>query len=121
VSNVAGFLLSLWAIRPLSAVLACGDRYGVVAAGAGVRVVGEDGTRAVQLADQAGGVSRGSDVYRAGLVHRAAVGEEDGQSGQVRQDLVFTGVGVSRLSGAGRCRAGVAAAAPVGGLAVGPC
>ena len=113
------------AIRPLSAVLACGDRDGVVAAGAdgaGVRVVGEDGTRAAQLVDQAiSGVSRGSDVYRAGFVHRATVGEEDGQSGQVRQDLVFTDVGVFRLSGAGRGGAGVAVTAPVGGLAVGPC
>jgi hypothetical protein len=108
----------------VSAVPAHGDRDGVVATGADgqrVRVVGEDDTRGPQLVDQASGLGRGGELPGAVAVRRAAAGKKDGDSGQVGQDLVFTDVGVSRLSGAGRGGAGVAVAAPVGGLAVRPC
>lgn len=112
------------AIRLLAVGLACGDRGGVVVAvgadSAGVRVVGEDGAAAAQLVDQVSGVSRGSDVDCAGIVHRALVGEEDGQGGQVRQDLVFTDVSVLHSAGTWSGGDGVAVAASVGGLAVGP-
>ena len=47
-------------------------------------------------------------------------GEEDGERGQVREDLVFADVGVLRPVRVRASDAGVAVAAPVGGPAIGP-
>src|SRR6266704_556742 len=107
----------------VSAVPAHGDRDGVVVTGADgqrVRVVGEDDTRGPQLVDQASGLGGGGELPGAVAVRLAAAGEKDGDSGQVGQDLVLAHVGVlgpTRFRAGG---AGVAVAAPVGGLAVGP-
>ena len=45
---------------------------------------------------------------------------KDGDGGQVREDLIFTDVGVLRPGQLGAGGAGVAVTAPVGGLAIGP-
>ena len=93
------------------------------AQGTAVRVVGEDGAVGAELVDQ------GCCAVRAGQLRRAAVrpggfaggaGEQDGDGGQVREDLVLSHVGVRGASGFWAGSAGVAVAAPVGGLAVGP-
>jgi hypothetical protein len=103
-----------------------GDRRCVVTAGAqgpAGRVVGQDGAVGAQLVDQrgrAGGAGQlsGSAARPAGFA--GITGEQDGDSGQVREDLVLADIAVLRPAGIRAGGAGVAVAAPVGGLAVRP-
>ena len=102
------------------------DRRRVVPPGAErsvVRVIGDDNAVGAQLVDQHGRTSGAGHLGngaapRSGFPGRA--GEQDGKGGQVREDLVFADVGVRGPSRFLACGAGVAVAAPVGGLAVGP-
>jgi len=110
----------------VSGVLADDDRRRVVAAGVqgpAIRVVSEDDAIGAQPVDQHGPVRgaghlSGSAAVRSGYPGRR--GEQDGEGGQVRQDLVLADIGVLRPRGIGDGRAGVPVAAPVGGPAVGP-
>src|SRR5690242_11809472 len=116
------FLPSRAVVLVVSAVLAYGDRRNVSVAGAdgpGVRVVGEGDARRPQLVDQARCLTGSGDLHGAAGWRLIAL-DEDGQRGQVRQDLVLPDVGVLGPAGSRAGRAGVAVAAPVGGLAVGP-
>src|SRR6185437_106833 len=110
----------------VSGVLSDDDRRRVVAVGAqgpAGRFVGEDGAAGAELVDQ------GCGTVRAGQLRQAAVcpvrfpggdGEQDGDGGQVREDLVLPHVGVRGSSRFWAGSAGVAVAAPVSGLAIGP-
>jgi hypothetical protein len=91
-----------------------GDR-AVVAAADGVRigVVGEGDACGPQLVDQVRGLAGCVDLCCVGVFWRAAARQEDGQGGQVRQDLVFPDVGVPGPSRVWAGGAGVAMAAPV--------
>ena len=80
-------------------------------------------TLSTQLVDQPGCVVRSGQLgCTAAPAARfpCRAGEQDADRGQVRQDLVFADVGVPRSARAWAGGAGVAVAAPVGGLAVGP-
>ena len=97
-----------------SAVAADGDRDGVAAASADglrVRVVGDGDTVVPQLADQARDLSGGGDLHDAVVVLSLVPGEDDGQGGQVREDLVLADIGVPGPAGFG----GVAALVWPGG------
>ena len=88
-----------------------------------VRVLGEDDADGAQLVDQVCRNRRSGHLGRtavpaAGFPGR--VGEQDADSGQVRKDLVLAQVGVPGPSWFWADGSGVAVAAPVGGLAVGP-
>src|SRR5580658_9885900 len=88
-----------------------------------VRVIGEDDAADAELVDQVCCTVRAGHLAGTGV--RAAqfadaAGEQDGDGGQVRQDLVLAHVGVRWSSRFWAGGAGVAVAAPVGGLAVGP-
>lgn len=84
-----------------------GDGRRVVAAsaqGLAVWVVGEDGAVRAKLVDQ------GCCIVRAGQLRQAAVPasrspgracEQDGEGGQVRQDLVLADIGVLGRAGSG--------------------
>ena len=124
--SLGGPPLSVLARVSVSGVLADDDRRRVVAAGVqgpAIRVVSEDDAIGAQPVDQHGPVRRaghlsGSAALRSGYPGRR--GEQDGDSGQVRQDLVLADIGVLRPRGIGDGRAGVPVAAPVGGPAIGP-
>src|SRR5512146_825876 len=86
---LSAFLPSRAVVLVVSAVLAYGDCRDVSVAGAegpGVRVVGEDDARSPQLVDQARCLTGCDDLHGAARWRLIAV-EEDGQGGQVRQDL----------------------------------
>ena len=123
VGALAAFLFLLfWAVvLVVSAILAYGDRHAVAGAdGPGVRVVGKGDACSPQLVDQACCLTWGGDLHGAGRQRLTVAAEEDGQGGQVRQDLVLTDISVLRPAWFRAGGAGVAVAAPVGGLAVGP-
>lgn len=121
--QLRGFLLSPAVVPVMSMILGRGDRDGVVAIEAdrsGVRVVGEDGARSSQLVDEVRGLGGAGGLHGATVVRHGVVSGEDGQGGQVRQDLIFADVGVLRLAGSRAGGAGAAMAAPVSGPPVGP-
>jgi hypothetical protein len=121
--SLGGPPLSVLAGVSVSGVLADDDRRRVVAAGVqgpAIRVVGEDDAVGARPAGQHGAVRRaghlsGSAAVRSGYPGRR--GEQDGDSGQVRQDLILADIGVLRPRGIGDGRAGVPVAAPAGGPA----
>jgi hypothetical protein len=84
------------------------------------RVVGQDDVRGAQLVDEIGCLGWGRDLRCAVIARAAAAGKEDGHGGQVREDLVLTNLGVLGSAWFGAGGGGVAVAASVGGLAVGP-
>jgi hypothetical protein len=101
------------------------DRWRAWVAGAQglvVRVVGQHSACRTQLVNQVRGAVRAGQPGQApaARVRFAAAGEEDGQGGQVRQDLVLADVGVLGPGGIRDGGAGLAVPAPVGGLPVGP-
>src|SRR4029077_7242958 len=104
-----------------SVVPADGDGWRVVTAdaqGLADRVVGKYGAAGAELVDQGCCADRAAQLRQAavpagGFPGRTA--EQDGDGGQVRQDLVLPHVGVLRPRGIGDSGAGVAVAAPVGG------
>jgi hypothetical protein len=105
----------------VSAVLAYGDRHAAAGAdGPGGRVVGKGDACGPQLVDQACCLAWGDDLQGAVRQRLIVAVEADAQGGQVRQDLVLTDIGVLRPAWFRAGGAGVAVAAPVGGLAVGP-
>ena len=85
-------------------------------------VIGQRDPPGPQVSDHRRGVRAGGPVglprATADIVCRDA--EEDGQGGQAGKDLVLADVGVPGPGGVRPGGAGVAVAAPVGGLAVGP-
>ena len=107
----------------VSAIPAQRDRHAVPAGhadGLGVRVVDESCAHGPQLVDQVCGLARRGDLSGAVVFWRAVARQEDGQGGQVGQDLVLADMGVLRPAWVRVSGAGVAVAAPVGRLAVGP-
>jgi hypothetical protein len=102
----------------LPALFACEMRHAVAGAdGPGVRVVGKGDACAAQLVDQACCLAWGGDLQGAVMQRLIVAAEEDGQGGQMRQDLVLTDIGVLRPTWFRTGGAGVAVAAPVGGPA----
>src|SRR6266702_5421222 len=101
VGALAAFLFLLsWAVVLVSAILAYGDRRAVAGAdGPGVRAVGKGDACGAQLVDQACCLAWGGDLHGAVRQRLIVAVEEDGQGGQVRQDLVLTDVGVLRSAG----------------------
>jgi hypothetical protein len=91
----------------VSGVRADGDRRRVVTAGAerpACRVVGEDGAAGVELVDQGCGIIRAGQLCQAAVCpvrFTGGAGEQDGEGGQVREDLVLPHVGVLRPAGSG--------------------
>ena len=57
--------------------------------------------RGAQLVDQVRGLPRRREVHLAFPVRHTIAGEEDGEGGQARQDLVLAEVGVSGHAGLG--------------------
>ena len=93
------------------------------AQGPAIRVVGQDGAVGAQPVDQRGrtggaGQLSGSAARPAGFPGITC--EQDGDSGQVREDLVLADISVLRPVRIRAGGAGVAVAAPVGGLPVRP-
>lgn len=71
--------------------MACGDGDHAAAASAdraGVRVVGEDGTRSSQLVDQVRVLDGCGDLYRPAVIRCAAAGREVGEGGDDGRDVV---------------------------------
>ncbi len=110
------YLVLAWVT--VSCIRAYGERRRLVtpagAQGPAIRVVGEDHAVGAQLVDQR------SRAVRAGQLRQAAVsavglpgeaGQQDGEGGQVREDLVLADIGVLRPGGIGDGGAGVAVAA----------
>ena len=124
--SLGGPPLSVLARVGAYGVLADDGRRRVVAVGVqgpAIRIVSEDDAIGAQPVDQHGPVRRaghlsGSAALRSGYPGRR--GRQDGDSGQVRRDLVLADIGVLRPRGIGDGRAGVPVAAPVGGPAIGP-
>jgi hypothetical protein len=97
------FLLS-GAVIPVVSVLACGDRRDAAVTGVdgpGVWVISEGDACGPQLVHQARYLTRGGDLHDAAGQSLIVAAEEDGQGGQVRQDLVLTDMDV--LRGGRRC------------------
>ena len=93
------------------------------AQGPAIGVVGEDGAIGAKLVDERCRVGGAGQLCPAAASSGGCPGrrgEQDGEGGQVWQDLVFADIGVLRAGGIGDGGAGVAVAAPVGSPAVGP-
>ena len=111
---------------PVLVVFGDDDRWRVAVTGAHgllVRVIGQH-CACLHAAGQSGLRCSPGRSAEPGPVARVRVrgvtGEEDGQGGQVRQDLILANVGVLRPGRIGDRGAGVAVPAPVRGPAIGP-
>ena len=117
-------------VRPLRPGLACcqgdglGGFGGSCVRGAGGWIIGEGDLAVAQVSDHILGTGLVPDVGAAAGAPSplwcGRLGELQVQGAQVRQDPVLADVGVLKPARAARAGGGVAVAAPVGGLAVGP-
>jgi hypothetical protein len=87
------------------------------------RVVGEDDTVGAEPVDQGCRIGRAGHLYETEVPAARFPGrarEQESESGQVRQNLVLAHARGLRPAGVRAGGTGVAVAAPVGGLPVGP-